>query len=82
MSDYTTKLQSSGQDGPGTKTEIQTNGTRQKIQEKSHAPMGTLFLTKEARFYNGANTASSINGAEKTGQLCVKNEIRTHHTQS
>ena len=34
--------------------------------------MGTLFLTKEARIYNGAKTASSINGAEKTGELQVK----------
>ena len=25
--------------------------------------MGTLFLTKEARIYNGAETVSSINGA-------------------
>ena len=32
----------------------------------------TLFLTKEARVYNGAKTASSINGTGKTGQLCVK----------
>ena len=39
--------------------------------------MGTLFLTKEAKIYNGAKTASSINGAGKTGQLHVKNEIRT-----
>ena len=39
--------------------------------------MVTLFLTKEARIYNGAKTASSINGAGKTGQLHVKNEIRT-----
>ena len=38
--------------------------------------MGTLFLTKEARIYNGAKTASSINGAGKIGQLHVKNEIR------
>jgi len=30
------------------------------------------FLTKEARIYNGAKTASSINGAGKTGQLHVK----------
>ena len=30
------------------------------------------FLTEEARIYNGANTASSINGAGKTGQLHVK----------
>ena len=37
--------------------------------------MGTLFLTKEARIYNEAKTASSINGAGKTGQLHVK--IRT-----
>jgi len=34
--------------------------------------MGTLFLTKETRIYNGAKTASSINGAGKTGQLHVK----------
>ena len=34
--------------------------------------MGTLFFTKEARIYNGAKTASSINGAGKTGQLHVK----------
>ena len=34
--------------------------------------MGTLFLTKEARIYNGAKIASSINDAEKTGQLHVK----------
>ena len=33
---------------------------------------GTLFLTKEARIYNGAKTASSINDAGKTGQLHVK----------
>ena len=39
---------------------------------KTHAPMGTLFLTKEAKIYNGAKTASSINGAGKTGQLHVK----------
>ena len=34
--------------------------------------MGNLFLTKEARIYNGAKTGSSINGAGKTGQLYVK----------
>ena len=38
--------------------------------------MGTLFSAKEARIYNVAKTASSINGAGKTGQLHVKNEIR------
>ena len=34
--------------------------------------MGTLFLTKEARIYNGQKTAASIRGAGKTGQLHVK----------
>ena len=34
--------------------------------------MSTLFLTKEARIYNGKKTAPLINGAGKTGQLCVK----------
>ena len=34
--------------------------------------MGTLFLTKEARIDTGAKIASSLNGAEKTGQLHVK----------
>ena len=34
--------------------------------------MDTSFLTKEARIYNGAKIASSINGAGKTGQLHVK----------
>ena len=29
-------------------------------------------MTKEARIYNGAKTASSINDAENTGQLHVK----------
>ena len=34
--------------------------------------MVILFLTKEARIYNGVKTASSINGAGKTGQLHIK----------
>ena len=33
---------------------------------------GYLILTKEARIYNRTKTASSINGAGKTGQLYVK----------
>ena len=39
--------------------------------------MGPLFLTEELRIYSGAKTTSSINGAGKTGQLYVKNKIRT-----
>ena len=38
--------------------------------------MDTLFLTKKARIYNRAKIASSINGAGKTGQQHVNNEIR------
>ena len=34
--------------------------------------MGILFLTKEARIYNGAKTASAINGARITGHLHIK----------
>ena len=34
--------------------------------------MGTSFLTKKARIYNGAKITSSISGAGKTGQLHVK----------
>ena len=34
--------------------------------------MGTLFLIKEARIYNGEKTSFSINGAGKPGQQYVK----------
>ena len=34
--------------------------------------MGIIFLPKEAGIYNGAKTASSINGAGKTAQLHIK----------
>ena len=34
--------------------------------------MDTLFLTKEAKIHSGAKIASSVSGAEKIGQLHVK----------
>ena len=76
-SDYTTKPQSSRQYGTGTKTEILINGTRWRAQRQMDAPMGSFFcfcffLTKEVRIYNGAKTASSMNGGGKTGQLHIK----------
>ena len=43
-----------------------------KPRDKPRHLMGTFFLTKEARIYNGAKIASSIRGAGKTGQLHVK----------
>ena len=39
--------------------------------------MDTLFLTKEAKIYNGKKKTSSKSGAGKTGQIHVKNKIRT-----
>ena len=39
--------------------------------------MGTLFLTKEARIYNGAKIALSLSGAGKLDSHMQKNEIRT-----
>ena len=39
--------------------------------------MNTLSWTKEARIHNEENKASSINGAGKTGQLHIKEWIRT-----
>ena len=45
---------------------------RSMEQDRTHAHMVILFLIKEARIYNGEKTASSINGAGKTGQLHVK----------
>ena len=43
-----------------------------KPGDKSMHLKGTLSLTKEAKIYNGEKTVSSISGAAKTGQLCVK----------
>ena len=34
-------------------------------------------MRKEARIYSGGNIVFSISGAGKTGQLHVKNEIRS-----
>ena len=45
--------------------------------KKAHAPMGSLFLTEEARICNGVKTTSSINGAGKTGQLHLNEVTRT-----
>jgi len=35
--------------------------------EQDRKPRDTLFLTKEARIYNGARTVFSISAAGKTG---------------
>ena len=37
--------------------------------------MGTLFLTKETRIYNGEKTAFSISGAGKTRLLHIKEKL-------
>ena len=71
-SDNNTKLQLSKQYGAGTKVELQINGTGQKVQKQSQAPMINGSITKEARTYSGRKIVSSISGAEKTGELHVK----------
>ena len=43
-----------------------------KLRDKSHTPMDTLSLTKEARIYNGEKTISLTSGAGKTDQPLVK----------
>ena len=50
---------------------------KKKVQRRTHAPMSTLCLTKEARIYNGEKPATSISGVGKNGQLVSKNEIIT-----
>ena len=68
----TTKPESSRQYGTDTKTKIQINGTKQKAQREIHTPMDTLFLTKEARIYNGEKIISLTSDAGKTCQPTVK----------
>ena len=51
---------------------VETDKPFKKRHVVDHEPMGTLSLTKEARIYKGEKTVSSISGAGKTGQLCVK----------
>ena len=77
--DCTTKLQSLRQYGTGTKTELQTNGTRLKAQRYTHTPMGTLSLTKEAIIYTGDKTVSSISGAGESGQLATCKRMKLEH---
>ena len=72
ISAYTTELQSSKEKNTGTKTEIQTSGTRQKAQKYTHTPMHNLIPTKVTIIYNGAKTASSINGVTRRGQPFLK----------
>ena len=52
-SDYTTKLQSSRQCGTAQNQKYRPMEQDRKPRDKPHAPMGTLFLTKEVRIFSG-----------------------------
>ena len=74
-SDYITKLQSKDSMVLAQKQKYRPMEQDRKPRNKPihlWVPGNNLFLTKEARIYNVAKTASSINGAGKTGQLHVK----------
>ena len=49
----------------------------EKERKPRNKPYGYLIFSKEEIIYNREKIVSSINGAGKTGQLHVKNEIRT-----
>ena len=73
-SDYTTKLQSKQNRTKQKQKHRPMEQDRKPRNKPIHlwVPGNNLFLTKEARIYNGAKTASSINGAgEKKMDSCM-----------
>ena len=56
----------------GQKQKYRTMEQDRKPRNKPMHLWVPYFFTKEARIYNGAKTASSLNGAGKTGQLHIK----------
>ena len=71
-SDYTTKLQSSDSMVLAQKEKYRPTEQERESLKINPGLMDNLFLTKETRIYNGAQIASSISGAGKTGHLHVK----------
>ena len=68
----TTKPQSSRQYGTGKRQKYRSMEQNGKPRDKSTHLWTPLFLTKEARIYNGVKTISLTSDAGKTGQPPVK----------
>ena len=57
---------------PAQKQKYRPTEQDRKPRDEPNALMYTLFLTKEARIYNGLKTISLTSGAGKTDQPLVK----------
>ena len=68
----TTKPQSSRQYGTAQRQKYRSMEQNGKPRDKSTHLWTPLFLTKEARIYNGVKTISLTSDAGKTGQPFVK----------
>ena len=53
-----------------------------KVQKQTHTPVVMYSMTKKEKIYNGEETVSSLNGAEKLDSHMKKNKIKLEHSRS